>query len=319
MHPQLRRLLAAAHGNRWVIYQRERFPLGPHAALVAAFSTSALCFSSLLRGHVAIPPPASLIVAFATSLLFFLQLRIADELKDREEDRRHRPYRPVPRGLVSLRELGVAAALAAAVQLVLALWLHATLAPLLVLVWTYLALMTCEFFAGRWLRRHHPLYMASHLVILPLIDLYATACDWLVAGASAPPSGLSWFLIVSLLNGLVFEIGRKTRPPLDEEPSVDTYSARWGLGRAVGAWAVALVLTGFAAGRAAGSIGTAAPTLAFLVLVGLTCLIGAAHLVRSQAPGSGRVVELMSAMWTVAMYLALGAVPLLLAVWRGEA
>ena len=34
-----------------------------------------------------------------------LQLRLADEFKDFEEDSRYRPYRPVPRGLVSLRDL----------------------------------------------------------------------------------------------------------------------------------------------------------------------------------------------------------------------
>ena len=41
-----------------------------------------------------------------TSPVFFLQLRIADEFKDFAEDSRFRPYRPVPRGLVTLTELG---------------------------------------------------------------------------------------------------------------------------------------------------------------------------------------------------------------------
>ena len=91
--------------NRWAVYQRERFPLASHVPLVAAFSASAVCFSSLLRGHYAAPTAAALGVAFLTSLLFFLQLRIADEFKDFEEDSRFRPYRPVPRGLVTLREL----------------------------------------------------------------------------------------------------------------------------------------------------------------------------------------------------------------------
>ena len=91
--------------NRWVTYQRERFPLAGHGPLVAAFSASAVCFSSLLRGHLAAPSPLALIAAFLTSLVFFLQLRIADEFKDFAEDARLRPYRPVPRGLVTLREL----------------------------------------------------------------------------------------------------------------------------------------------------------------------------------------------------------------------
>src|SRR5207302_5539728 len=127
--------------NRWWVYQRERFPILAHGLLIAAFSFSAVCFSSLLRGQTVMPSGATAAVAFGTALLFFLQLRIADEFKDFEEDSRYRPYRPVPRGLVNLRELGVLGLLAALVQLGLALYLQPSLVLLLALVWTYLALM----------------------------------------------------------------------------------------------------------------------------------------------------------------------------------
>src|SRR5829696_4543202 len=95
---------------RWWAYQRERFPVFAHGLLIAAFS-----YSALLRGRAAVEPAGAL-AAFVTAFLFFLQLRIADEFKDFEEDARYRPYRAVPRGLVSLRELGVVFALAGAVQ-----------------------------------------------------------------------------------------------------------------------------------------------------------------------------------------------------------
>ena len=101
---------------RWWIYQRERFPLATHAPLIAAFSFCTLSFSMLARGHVALPSLKAVLVAFATALLFFLQMRIADEFKDAEEDARYRPYRPVPRGLVTLRELAIIAVAAGAVQ-----------------------------------------------------------------------------------------------------------------------------------------------------------------------------------------------------------
>ncbi len=41
--------------------------------------------------------------AFLVTFGLFLQLRAADEVKDLEDDRRHRPERPIPRGLVSPR------------------------------------------------------------------------------------------------------------------------------------------------------------------------------------------------------------------------
>jgi 4-hydroxybenzoate polyprenyltransferase len=303
--------------RRWIVYQRERFPLAAHVPLVAAFSASAVCFSSLLRGHASLPSPAALVAAFMTSLLFFLQLRIADEFKDFEEDARYRPYRPVPRGLVTLRELAWLGAVAAAVQLAIAVILDASLVPLLIVTWTYLALMTREFFARQWLKAHPIAYMLSHMLILPLIDLYATACDWRVAGLSSPPAGLSWFLAVSFLNGLVVEIGRKTRAAADEEYGVDTYSALWGRNGAVWGWLFAVALTAGSAWQASVRIGTTAPTLVLLIVLATLCVVVAKRFLRTSRPGSGRWLEAMAGVWTVVMYLGLGAAPLAFAAWRG--
>ena len=74
---------------------------------------------------------------------------------------------------------------------------------LLLVAWVYLALMTREFFVARWLKR-----AAGRLHDVAHGDpaagrLYATACDWWVAGLRRPPAGLFWFLVVSYLNGIV--------------------------------------------------------------------------------------------------------------------
>lgn len=304
--------------KRWAVYQRERFPLAAHAPLVAAFSASAVCFSSLLRASAAVPRPAAFVVAFATSLLFFLQLRIADEFKDFAEDARFRPYRPVPRGLVTLRELAWIGVAGAVVQLTLALWLAPPLALLLLPAWIWFALMSREFFAPKWLRAHPLIYMGSHLLIVPLIDLYATACDWRAAGARYPPDGLAWFLVVSYLNGIVIEIGRKMRAPADEERGVETYSALWGVRGAVRVWLVAIVATGIAAFAASSRIGTDVPTLLMLVVLIATCATVGERFMREATPGRGHWIEAMAGVWTVLLYVGLGAVPLAFAVWRGQ-
>lgn len=302
--------------TRWIVYQRERFPLAAHGPLVAAFSASAVCFSSLVRGHIAFPRASAFAVAFITSLLFFLQLRIADEFKDFEDDSRFRPYRPVPRGLVTLRELAIVGIGAAGVQLALALWLEPSIVWLLVLAWAYLTLMTREFYAARWLKAHPVVYMASHMLILPLVDLYATACDWWVAGLRRPPAGLYWFLVVSYLNGIVIEIGRKTRVPMDEEHGVETYSALWGPRVAARAWLGAVLLTAVAAWQASIRIGTERPMLILLAALALGCAVVARRFARSSAAGSGKSIELMSAVWTFLMYVGLGAAPLAFSLWR---
>lgn len=302
--------------NRWVAYQRERFPLAAHGPLVAAFSASAVCFSSLVRGHFTWPAVSALSVAFLTSLLFFLQLRIADEFKDYEDDSRFRPYRPVPRGLVTLKELALVGGAAAVAQLAMALWLQPSIVWLLSIAWVYLVLMTREFFAPRWLKAHPVAYMTSHMVILPLVDLYATACDWWVSGLRWPPSGLYWFLVVSYLNGIVIEIGRKVRVAADEEPGVETYSALWGRRGAVGAWLGAVFLTALAAWQASRRIGSEWAMWGLLAALVAVACAGAIRFLRSSEPGAGKLIELMSGVWTVLMYLALGVIPLAFTVWR---
>ena len=298
--------------QRWWVYQRERFPVLGHGALIAAFSSSALCYSALLRGQTFLSGVLPLFVAFGTCFLFFLQLRIADEFKDFEEDLRYRPYRPVQRGLVSRRELGVLGVGAAVVQLGLALWLDWRLALILAVVWVYLALMSKEFFVGEWLKRRPILYMVSHMAIVPQVDFYATACDWLPTTGQAP-AALPWFLAVSYFNGLVIEMGRKIRGPKEEEEGVNTYSALWGRRNAVFAWYGAMLVTAALAVGAAWQIGWAVPLSIVLgVLLVLVAVIAGLFLRRPDGAG-GKRIEAASGVWTLLLYLNLGVVPLL---WR---
>jgi 4-hydroxybenzoate polyprenyltransferase len=299
-----------AAARRWIIYQHERFPLLAHTPLIAAFSFSAVSFSSLLRNDTTVPPYGALLVAFFTSLLFFVQLRIADEFKDFEEDSRFRPYRPVPRGLISLRELGTVFAIGAVIQLLLALTLDASLVVLMVITWIYLALMTREFFLRDYLKARPITYMWTHMLIMPLIDLYATACDWWVAGLRRPPTGLLWFLAVSFFNGVVIEIGRKIRAPEGEEAGVQTYTVLWGRAVAVQVWLGALTVTGLLAWMAGRQIEFSAPVAATLVMLLGAATIVAWHFVRNPTPARARLFEPMSALWTLMMYLSLGAVPI---------
>jgi 4-hydroxybenzoate polyprenyltransferase len=158
--------------------------------------------------------------------------------------------------------------------------------------------------------------MASHMVILPLVDLYATACDWWPSGLQRPPAGIAWFLAVSYCNGIVVEIGRKIRAPHDEEAGVETYSALWGSIGAAAAWTGAVAVTAVCAWRAAAAIGTAGATAIFLACLVTTCAGAAVAYARRPTTSRAKLVEGMAAVWTLLMYLSLGVVPLTLAVWR---
>lgn len=295
---------------RWWIYQRERFPIFTHGPLIAAFSFCMVSYASLVRGYVRIPDGKALFVAFVTAFIFFLQLRIADEFKDFADDARYRPYRPVPRGLISLRELGIAGLMGGVVQLVLAFWLSPSLLPFLLATWLYLGLMSREFFVSAWLKAHPITYMWSHMLIIPLIDLYGTACNWRVAGAAAP-NGLVFLLCVSFFNGFAVEIGRKIRAPHDEEPGVETYSFLWGRWRAILAWGGTLLVTAISAVLAASEVGFALlEALLFCVLL-LIALVLATRFLRNPLAGRGKWIESFSGAWTLLIYLSLGVLPLI--------
>jgi len=302
--------------NRWWVYQRERFPVLMHSPVILAFSLSAVSYSALLRGATSPPDWKACAVSFATSFLTFLQLRLADEFKDYEEDSRFRPYRPVPRGLVLLRELGWVWAGCMMLQLVLALWLAPRLVVLLAITWVYLGLMSKEFFVRDWLKARPVLYMVTHMAIMPLVDFYATACDWLPRGATTPPRGLLWFLLVSLFNGMVVEIGRKIRAPKDEETGVETYSFLWGRGNAVFVWLAMMTVTGAIAVIAGVHISFAIP---IAIVLGILVLISAymgVMFIRKPEQGRGKSLEVMAGVWSLVLYLSLGVIPLAIHLWK---
>lgn len=301
---------------RWIVYQRERFPILAHGALIAAFSSGAVCYSAQLRAARDATPftvrGSSLIVAFVSCLLFFFELRVSDEHKDYDDDLRWRPYRPVPRGLVTLRELTWVALAGALIQLGLALWLEPRLVTPLVAVWVFMGLMTREFGVREWLRRHPITVLWSHMLILPLIDLYATACDWMPSGAGRVISeGLAWFLVASFFNGIVVEIGRKIRAPADEEMGVETYSALWGIRRATLAWLGAMACTLLFASLAARAVGATWIVAGLLGAIGIAAVMTARRLNTAPVAGAGKRAELLSGLWTIAMYLGVGVLPLL--------
>ncbi len=223
----------ASLASRLWVYQRERFPIFKHGALILVFSGGEALYGARLRGSGIDwrPDGWAILVAAAVCFGFFLQLRIADEHKDAEDDRLWRPERAVPRGLVTLGELRGVAAAVAFVQLGLTVLYAWPLVIVLGLVWGYMALMTVEFFAPAFLRRRPVLYLVSHMVVMPLIALFSVTCG-LRRIEAVPGPGVAAFLVLAYCNGAMIEIGRKTWAPPSEREGVETYSKLWGPRRA---------------------------------------------------------------------------------------
>jgi 4-hydroxybenzoate polyprenyltransferase len=296
---------------RFWAYQRERFPVAGFVPIIAAFTFSSAAYSRLARGSSGFIPWSWFAVGALTALVFFFMLRVLDEHKDQDVDRRFRPELPVPRGLVSLGELRAIGGGGLAIVVTLnALMLPVLLVPIAIVA-AWATLMTREFFVRDWLRAHPTAYLLTHMAVMPLIDTYTTGLDWLSVGRH-PPSGLGLFLGVTFVNGMLIEIGRKLRAPDAEREGVDTYTRAWGPRRAPVVWLVLLATAASLATLALRHVGSGALELATIGLALLWAARAAVRFVRRPDAAGATGVEQASQLWMFATYLALGTLPFLI-------
>jgi 4-hydroxybenzoate polyprenyltransferase len=300
--------------HRLWIYQSERFPFSKTVPLLAVFSAASVTVSAQLAGR-SLPGFAAYAVAFAVAFIVFFQMRALDEIKDGETDRLHRPERPIPRGLVTLRLIVSIAAALCIPALTFAWLLSGALVWFVLLIWLWLALMTVEFFVPTFLHRSPALYLVSHMAIMPLIDLFLTACEWLQA-SGAPPAGLWTFLWMSFCNGCVVEFGRKIWAPGNERPGVETYSSSWGIQTSL--LALALAMTGALAGLIAFGVYVSSPLLVSALGIALAALFGMVMLqfYRHRDGPSQKRLEDASGYWVLGCYLIAALGPAIAGILR---
>ena len=252
------------------IYLNERFPLGKNSIFVLIFTLSGYIYTGLLYNSKIIKPTLSkevnrvllfwdkeidkvpiiwykFLPLFIIIFMFFFQLRITDEFKDYKEDLKYRPYRPVQRGVISLKALGKIGIATIIIQIILAHVINPKLIYFMLLVWFYMFLMTKEFFIKNWLTERILIYALSHVVIMIFITFVIVKGTGYILQDHFLETlylllkkyeknifiGLIPLFALNYLNGIVLEIGRKTRKANEEEHGVQTYSKLWGRKKAV--------------------------------------------------------------------------------------
>ncbi len=305
----------ASFFKRFLIYQNERFPFLGHGFMITAFTFSAVSYSRICRGQDGfIPWPDFLIGIFATITLFFL-VRVFDEFKDKVDDAKFRKYLPVPRGLISLKELRNIGLIVGVIQIAVIAIFQLEMLYLYVIVLAYLGLMGVEFFVPEWLKKRQLIYITSHMFIIPLIDIYSSGLDWLL-GDAEPHWGLAWFFAVSYVNGLVLEFGRKMRTPDKEEEGVVSYTGLYGKKGGPIIWLSLLFLTMLLAMGASHYAGYG--LIAYLILAAffILCSLPGWLFLKNPSEKISKYMEYASAGWTALMYLSLGAIPMLVELLR---
>ena len=307
--------------KKWWTYQKERFPLAQYVPMIIVFAFAGISYSQRIGNIVfdnwecpanaicvdvrAPMEPIHYVAAILTTLIWFMLLRIADEHKDYEEDKKYRPYRAVPRGLITLKELRYLAIILLVVQFGLTLWLNVALLFTLFIAYSWFFLMNIEFGAPKWLKKQHTIYLLSHMVMMLLINFYLTSIEW--------ASYTFYFILIPYLlagyaAGLVFEVGRKIRSGEEEEEGVDTYTAVWGTRKSVLVWLTCVAASLITVFISAHIIGAGGIVIAIFAPLYLIAIYFSTKFIKMPTKTNAKFFKIFPAVWLLLIYLVLGIV-----------
>lgn len=206
--------------NRWKIYLMERSPPAALFIITAGISLAPMAIHKVFD-------PSMIILGTILGYLLLVQMRLGDEIKDLDKDRKIHPKRPLPRGLLSVSE--VKRAMNGIILCLTAIgatfcYFEAPLAGLGLVISTVFAwLMYKEFFFGASLAREPMIYALTHQLIVFVVYGWVGAYYGAEFVQSVPFQ--SW-LLGNFGASFVFEICRKLDP--NAPPEAGTYLQHYG-------------------------------------------------------------------------------------------
>lgn len=233
--------------QRLYVYQKERFPVVTFALYIACivigvfFITDAYAAKEsgkFLKNSVETifynRDYFKMIPMFIAGFLQFFMVRVIDEHKDFEEDSKFRNYRPVPRGLISLKVLKVLFVISFIAQfLITTLWGGSLL--LLVILWCAVLLLANDFFIKDFIDRHILVGVILDEAIMPVLALLmASFCvEEHLLFYLLGNTGFIYLVYLTYVISWIVELARKIRCKKDEEKGVKTYTQVFGIPKAV--------------------------------------------------------------------------------------
>lgn len=176
----------------------------------------------------------NLIPMFVVGILQFFMARVIDEHKDFEEDSKYRNYRPVPRGLISLKVLKIMFVISFIIQFAVTTLCGGSLL-MLVILWCALLLFANDFFLKDFIDRHILFGVLLDEMIMPILALLmASFCVdehllfYLIGNTS-----FIYLIYLTYVISWIVEVARKIRCKKDEETGVKTYTQVFGIPKAV--------------------------------------------------------------------------------------
>lgn len=218
-----------------LIYIQERFPVIPVLLFTFGYSALAIGVASSSNPWFNNPNFTISILVLLSSVFFFflLRQRTIDEFRDAQHDLKNYPDRPIPRGLISKKQLLMLGGFALFTEWVSVYLLGASLITTYIFVFVYSLLMAKEFFLSEWLNKHFTLYFFVHEIIFLLFGtFFIRAINWSFLNFNTLTLSA---LVVLVAAPVSIEIIRKFKPRYDKTGKVvaDTYGTVWGRNNAL--------------------------------------------------------------------------------------
>lgn len=220
--------------KRLCIYFKERYPIFQRL-LVGLIVFTEIYFIILLNNGVTwdnIWPKLGIqeFVGAWTVFAFLMWLRVADDLKDYETDKKLFKDRPLPSGRVKIKDVMIACTIVQAVTVALNIIFMNNIV-FFVILYIYGYLMSKWFFQRAKIQPSLPLALITHNPVQAIVNLYIVS--FTVIKYDLPAITLINILALFTLYfpALIWEISRKIKAP-KEENDYTTYSKLFGYKKA---------------------------------------------------------------------------------------
>ena len=220
--------------KRLYVYFKERYPIFSRIG-VGIIIFCEIYFIILLNNGVTwetIAPKLGIQEAIGafTVFAFLMWLRVADDLKDYETDKKLFPERPLPSGRVKIKDVMVACTIVQAIAVALNL-IFMNNRIFFVILYIYGYLMSKWFFQRSKIQPSLPLALVTHNPVQAIVNLYIISFTVIKYGIQ-PVSFINIMALFTLyFPALIWEISRKIRAPKDEN-AYTTYSKLFGYKKA---------------------------------------------------------------------------------------
>jgi 4-hydroxybenzoate polyprenyltransferase len=217
--------------NSWWIFIQERFSPLAYLPMILLFAIVNAMYAVVYTGTPWLW--GKFLVTLLIVLSFFFRMRLFDEIKDLQTDLNLNPHRPLPRGLLQIKQVKKMIVHLIVFEVIfsfLVLGIYAGLQILFAI--TYSLLMYREFFIGDFLRPKLTAYAVSHTFVVMLLALFIWV-GMLNQWTPVLNSETGIFLIMNWCFFNLFEFARKSFAANEERPLVASYTHNFGIFGAV--------------------------------------------------------------------------------------